>query len=166
MARQHAAGRRTAGPDRYLRPVSRFLSAAQGRSAPGNLSHCSVGCDSPYWRGSVCRGAFTHSPSSPEKCLSKPIRGPQPCCRSLAGVISSERMTGRRLFSFRRSWAGGRPPDLIAIEANPNARSWETGERQSERIKQDVSRLAAEIGPRSIYHYDALQKAAAHIETS
>jgi hypothetical protein len=75
-------------------------------------------------------------------------------------------MTGRRLFSFRRSWAGGRPPDLIAIEANPNARSWETGERQSERIKQDVSRLAAEIGPRSIYHYDALQKAAAHIETS
>src|SRR6266550_3076073 len=37
---------------------------------------------------------------------------------------------------------------------------------QAQRLKTDVSRLATEIGPRNIYHYEALQKAAAHIETS
>src|SRR3989440_10441025 len=36
----------------------------------------------------------------------------------------------------------------------------------STELKTDVSRLATEIGPRNIYHYEALQKAAAHIETS
>jgi len=29
-----------------------------------------------------------------------------------------------------------------------------------------VARLAAKIGPRNIHHYDALQRAAVHIETS
>ncbi len=37
---------------------------------------------------------------------------------------------------------------------------------QSERLKQDVGRLATDIGPRNIYYYEALQKAAAYIETS
>src|SRR5437660_12662744 len=37
---------------------------------------------------------------------------------------------------------------------------------QAQRLKTDVSHLATEIGPRNIQHYEALQKAAAHIETS
>jgi len=37
---------------------------------------------------------------------------------------------------------------------------------QQERLKQHVTRLASEIGPRNIYHYEALQAAAAFIETS
>ena len=40
------------------------------------------------------------------------------------------------------------------------------GERQADRLRRDVDRLATEIGPRNIHHYEALQKAAAHIETS
>ena len=39
-------------------------------------------------------------------------------------------------------------------------------ERQADRLRRDVDRLATEIGPRNIHHYEALQKAAAHIETS
>ena len=37
---------------------------------------------------------------------------------------------------------------------------------RANRLRSDVARLAGEIGPRNIYHYDALQKAAVHIETS
>lgn len=37
---------------------------------------------------------------------------------------------------------------------------------QSERLKQDVTCLAAEIGPRNIHHYGALQQAAGYIEQS
>src|SRR3954469_6372592 len=37
---------------------------------------------------------------------------------------------------------------------------------QSERLKQDVSRLATEIGPRNINYYESLQKAAVYIENS
>jgi Zn-dependent M28 family amino/carboxypeptidase len=50
----------------------------------------------------------------------------------------------------------GRSPDAQAPLDN----------RQSERLKRDVGHLATEIGPRNIHHYEALQKAAAHIETS
>jgi len=35
-----------------------------------------------------------------------------------------------------------------------------------DRLRRDVDRLAVEIGPRNIYHYEALQKAADHLETS
>ena len=40
------------------------------------------------------------------------------------------------------------------------------GERQADRLRRDVDRLVTEIGPRNIHHYEALQKAAAHIQTS
>jgi len=35
-----------------------------------------------------------------------------------------------------------------------------------DRLRRDVDRLAVEIGPRNIYHYEALQKAADYLETS
>ena len=37
---------------------------------------------------------------------------------------------------------------------------------QVERLKSDVDRLAGDIGPRNIYHYEALQRAASYAETS
>jgi hypothetical protein len=37
---------------------------------------------------------------------------------------------------------------------------------QQERLKRHVTRLASDIGPRNIYHYEALQAAAAFIETA
>ena len=37
---------------------------------------------------------------------------------------------------------------------------------QREMLERHVTRLASEIGPRNIYHYEALQAAAAFIETS
>jgi Zn-dependent M28 family amino/carboxypeptidase len=43
---------------------------------------------------------------------------------------------------------------------------YESDGLQSERLKQDVTHLAAEIGPRNIFHYEALQKAAGYIESS
>ena len=36
---------------------------------------------------------------------------------------------------------------------------------QQERLKRHVRRLAVEIGPRNLYHYEALQKAATYIES-
>jgi hypothetical protein len=36
---------------------------------------------------------------------------------------------------------------------------------QQERLERHVIRLASEIGPRNIYHHEALQAAAAFIET-
>src|SRR5436190_1528807 len=35
-----------------------------------------------------------------------------------------------------------------------------------DRLRRDVDRLAIEIGPRNIHHYEALQKAAAYVQTS
>jgi acetylornithine deacetylase/succinyl-diaminopimelate desuccinylase-like protein len=37
---------------------------------------------------------------------------------------------------------------------------------QQERLKRHVTRLAVEIGPRNLYHYEALQGAAAYIENT
>jgi len=39
-------------------------------------------------------------------------------------------------------------------------------DRQADRLRRDVDRLATEIGPRNIHHYEALQKAAAYVQTS
>jgi hypothetical protein len=39
-------------------------------------------------------------------------------------------------------------------------------EQVSERLRSDVARLAADIGPRDIYHYEALRKAADVTETA
>src|SRR4051812_24471212 len=37
---------------------------------------------------------------------------------------------------------------------------------QADSLRRDVYHLAADIGPRNIYHYNALQRAADHIATS
>ena len=54
-------------------------------------------------------------------------------------------------------------PDQLWGESHHVGLALENG--QVDRLRRDVDRLAAEIGARNIYHYEALQKAAIHIET-
>ena len=49
-------------------------------------------------------------------------------------------------------------------DRTPFAPEDRSADGQRARIERHVMRLAAEIGPRNLYHYDALQEAAAYIE--
>jgi Zn-dependent M28 family amino/carboxypeptidase len=40
------------------------------------------------------------------------------------------------------------------------------GDGQPERLERHVARLAVEIGPRNLYHYEALERAAAYLEST
>ena len=54
-------------------------------------------------------------------------------------------------------------PDQLWGESHHVGLALENG--QVDRLRRDVDRLAAEIGARNIHHFEALQKAAIHIET-
>ena len=76
--------------------------------------------------------------------------------RASPGVMTVEERSGPlgQPYSRDELWAESHHVGL-ALENGP-----------IDRLRRDVDRLAVEIGPRNIYHYEALQKAADHLETS